>query len=49
MALKAKILSITAGSLLGVAFILFVVSNAVPTWYVINFNDFKRYRYVNLC
>jgi hypothetical protein len=46
MALNSKILSITAGSLLGLAFIFFVVANAVPAWYVIKFNESNRYKYL---
>jgi hypothetical protein len=49
MPLNSKIFSITAGSLLGIAFIFFVVANAVPEWYVIDFNDFDRYRYSKFC
>ncbi len=39
MRLNMKILSIVAGGLLGHAFILFIVSNALHKWYVINCND----------
>jgi hypothetical protein len=49
MPLNSKILSITAGSLLGLAFILFVVANALPAWYVIKFNESNRYRYSEFC
>ena len=36
MAINRKILSAIAGGLLGLAFIFYVVSNAVPIWYVQN-------------